>query len=498
MIILLSEQRRSAPGRRKGQFVSIKHYTPRKTTMTTADLPFDYLIGPTACVAAPDVVRSIRQEVKEQRALSLGDIRLATAMGLLSTDSLRTIGFNDGVFYALEESVSRAPASLSAPTEMVRLGTKSKQRTMHALALMVDFSDNPGVRPKADFQALLFDAQNPDSMASYYAQLSGGVLTVTGEVIGYIRAPRPYSHYTNGQSGTGENFPQNTPGLLKDVLDVYCQTDTLNRFDLNHDGYVDGVFLIHAGGGAEAEADPNLRPHKIWSHKWVLPTAFEHNGIKVFAYSTEPEDGHVGVFAHEFGHVLGLPDLYDSSYRSHGIGDWCLMAGGSWGGQGDHPVRMSCWCLAKLGWLKPQPVQHPMAIELRPLAEDPAACYQVWPNKKKGPEYFLVECRQKTGQDAALPGAGLAIWHIDETQSSNNNPLGYQVALVQADGKRDLEYNRNSGDAGDLFPGTKKVTAIDDNTVPSTRVNMGAASGISFRGIAYSARQGKATFTIEV
>lgn len=366
--------------------------------------------GPTACTASPDVIRSIQQQVKEARILSLGDVRLAKAMGLLATDSRRSVGFNDGVFYALDESAARAPAAGTAtPAQLVQLGTQSRPRTMHALALLVDFSDNPGQRPAAEFQQLLFDAEYPGSMAAYYAELSGGLLTISGSVEGYLRAPQPYSYYTDGQSGTSSNFPHNTPGLLYDILTLYCQTNSLKPFDLDGDGYVDGLFLIHAGGGAEVEPDPNQRPNKIWSHKWTLPHVFEHDGVKVYAYSTEPEDGRLGVFAHEFGHVLGLPDLYDSNYRSAGIGDWCLMAGGSWGGGGDKPVRMNCWCLAKLGWIKPQPVTQSATFTVPPLATDPQACYQVWPNNKKGPEYFLLECRHKAGQDGELPGSGLAI-----------------------------------------------------------------------------------------
>jgi immune inhibitor A len=404
-------------------------------------------------------------------------------MGLINADAIRPLGFNDGVFYPTEESVARSAPGMLQPSAMVSLVAQPQKRTMHALALLVDFSDNQGTRPKSDFETLLFDANNPDSMTSYYNELSGGLLKVTGEVIDYVRVPNPYTYYTAGKSGTGPSYPQNTPGLLVDALTVFCQNDSLARFDIDGDGYVDGIFLIHAGGGAEAERDPILRPHKIWSHKWVLPTPFTNSGVKVYAYSTEPEDGNVGVFAHEFGHVLGLPDLYDSTYRSRGIGDWCLMANGSWGGSGKRPVRLSCWCLSKLGWMKPKMVRKASTLTLPPLALDKNACYQLWTGGKKGPEYFLIENRQQTGRDSALPGSGLAVWHVDEAQSSNNNPLSYLVGLVQADGKRDLEFNRNSGDAGDLFPGSGGITRLSDKTTPSSRANDGTPTGVALTQI---------------
>jgi immune inhibitor A len=82
-----------------------------------------------------------------------------------------------------------------------------------------------------------------------------------------------------------------------------------------------------------------------------------------------------------------------------------------------------------------------------------------------------------------LPGSGLALWHIDESQSSNTNPLAYMVGLVQADGKRDLEFNRNAGDNKDLFPGANNVTAVNDTTTPSTRANDGSTTGVALSQI---------------
>ena len=306
---------------------------------------------------------------------------------------------------------------------------------------------------------MLFDPSNPNSMSSIYRELSYGTLEVTGEVIPYVRAPQPYKFYTAGKSGTGTKYPHNTPGLLFDALTEYCKTDNLKRFDTDGDGFVDGIFLIHAGGGAEAESNPAKRTEMIWSHKWVLPTEFVNQGVKVYAYSTEPEDGRVGVFSHEFGHVLGLPDLYDTSYRSEGVGNWCLMGGGSWGGSGNKPTRMSCWCLSKLGWVKPVNAKSE-AYTLDTLENNAKDCLRVWTDGKSGPEYFMIENRQTKGRDTALPGSGLAVWHIDESRSDNTNPLAYKVGLMQADGKRDLELAKNNGDDGDLFPGSSKKTGI--------------------------------------
>lgn len=453
-------------------------------------IPHRYEDGPTACRAAPAVVRDIKREIREARALSTADVRLASYMGLVQAAVRRPVGFNDGLFYPPEDvDLGRAPAD--RPLRAARLARATPRvRKLHALALLVDFKDNPGRRPPADFQRMLFDASNPDSMTRFYRDLSYGRLEVTGEAVGYVRAPHPYTWYTNGESGTGEHFPHNTPGLLVDALTELCKTERLDRFDVDGDGLVDGIFLIHAGGGAEAEPDAGKRKDMIWSHKWVLPKPFENRGVKVYAYSTEPEDGRVGVFAHEFGHVLGLPDLYDTSYRSEGVGDWCLMGGGSWGDGGNKPTRMSCWCLSKLGWITPRKARRAQ-VTLDTLENDAKACLRVSKGGKAGPEYFLLENRQDTGRDAAVPGSGLAVWHIDEKQSDNTNPLAYQVGLVQADGQRDLELAKNRGDAGDPFPGTSNKKRFADNTTPSARAHDGSPTGVVLSGIAQSDRKVK-------
>jgi len=452
-------------------------------------------VGATACTAHPKVLKNIARQLEEHNLVTTLELQIAQRIGLLATIPAGRSGFNDGIVFPYECSSGVSPLeplSSEAPLDPV----EPMKRNIHSIALLVDFSDNKGTRSAKDFENLLFDKANLNSMTNFYRQLSYGALDVTGEVIGYVRAPHPYSYYTATESGTGSNYPQNTPGLLNDVLTIFCRNDNLARFDADNDGFVDAIFLIHAGRGAEVEANPTKRKNTIWSHKWTLPQPFVNQGVKVFAYSTEPEDGRVGVFSHEFGHLLGLPDLYDTTFRSHGIGDWCLMAGGSWGGEGNRPARMSCWCLSKLGWIKPKVVTGKQTLQLDTLEEKETECYQLWTKGSIGPEYFLLENRQAKGLDAALPGYGLAVWHIDERRSNNDNPLAYLVALVQADGKKDLELLKNSGDGGDLFPGEQSIAALNDNTTPSTRSNTGSPSGVALTNIAMSG--GIVTFQAEV
>ena len=445
---------------------------------------------PTACMAAPEVVRDIKTLIRENHVLSAADARFARDAGLLPITGVERLSMNDGVIY---ETADIAGPQLSASTETPssRLTLASASGKLQCLVLLVDFPDNPGSQTSAHYRNLLFDRANPDSMRNFYKELSYNKLDIDGVVTPWLRAPHPYSHYTNAQSGTGLTYPMNCQGLLEDILKIYTATGSLAGFDANGDGYVDGLFMVHAGPGAEADPVKANRPHKIWSHKWTLPAPFVNSGVKAFAYFTAPEDGQLGVFAHEFGHFLGLPDLYDTSYRSRGVGDWCLMGGGSWGGGGATPTRMSAWCLAERGWIRPKRVRGTIGVTLATLELSPGECYRL--DLAGGPrhEYFLVENRQKTGRDIALPGSGLALWHIDRSQSSNSNALSYMVGLVQADGKRDMEFNRNGGDGGDVFPGSKKVTNVDSSALvqPNTIRNNGTPTSVRIGGITTNANR---------
>ena len=96
-----------------------------------------------------------------------------------------------------------------------------------------------------------------------------------------------------------------------------------------------------------------------------------------------------------------------------------------------------------------------------------------------GNEYFLLENRQKTGFDVSLPGDGLLIWHIDEAQSANTDENHYKVALMQADGKRDMERNTNRGDAGDPYPGTSNNNTFSATSNPNSKSYANADSCVA-------------------
>jgi hypothetical protein len=131
----------------------------------------------------------------------------------------------------------------------------------------------------------------------------------------------------------------------------------------------------------------------------------------------------IGVFAHEFGHAFGLPDLYDtddSNGDSEGVGNWCLMAGGSWGGDGNTPERpthMSAWSKEFLGWVTPKAV----TADTKPATLPSVRTRQSLKVSISSTQYYLVENRQQKLFDQNLPTGGVAIWRINDSVDSGRN-----------------------------------------------------------------------------
>lgn len=252
------------------------------------------------------------------------------------------------------------------------------------------------------------------SVTEYFSQVSGGKISMSGQVIGPYLLPRTLVTYANGASGcrdpvTGNAPPEpNTRTMGHDALELAKPHINLDPYDNDGNGFVDAFVVVHAGSGAEVDNDLN----KIWSVKWVLPESVKVGNVSVYAFLTIPEDARLGVCCHELGHLLfGWPDLYDIDYSSEGVGDWCLMAGGSWGGTpaGDTPCHPSAWCKLNQEWITlnvPAKIQHLTLPDVKD-ATSGYPIYKLTMANVPAAEYFLLENRQRNGFDVSLPAAGL-------------------------------------------------------------------------------------------
>ncbi|MFC1800235.1 M6 family metalloprotease domain-containing protein, partial [Candidatus Eisenbacteria bacterium] len=213
-----------------------------------------------------------------------------------------------------------------------------------SIVIIVDFDDNTadtGTYPTSHYNDLLFSVGTypTGSMRDYYLENSYGNFETTGQTSGWHRMPENYSYYVDGNNGFN-SYPRNAQGLTEDAVIAADPYIDFSQYDNDgpdgipdsgdDDGFVDALFVVHAGPGAEVTGSP----YDIWSHAWGTYNYVPVDGVYVYGYSMEPEDGDIGVFCHELGHVLGLPDFYDYGYDSRGAGYWSVMAGGSWGGGG--------------------------------------------------------------------------------------------------------------------------------------------------------------------
>lgn len=382
--------------------------------------------------------------------------------------------------------------------------------TVFALTLLGRYSDSSPIYTREALQTKLFDGPTTTgTVTDYYHEVSYGQMVFTGECKGWYNTPGTMASYVGSNSGLGVN------GGPRFVLDVIAASDAALNY-ANHIQYYDNQGKPHIGfiavvhTGADAAAGAN----NIWSHRWTFTVAnggqpYITNDIDPVSgqaviidgdYAIQPElkgsnNGggpivEIGVFAHEFGHIFGLPDLYDTDNSSEGLGNWCLMAGGTYGGDGSSaqtPTHMSAWCKKEMGWVTPQLITEFKKDFSIPSVTTNPVIYKMWRTSQPGSiEYFLLENRQKTGFDSRLPSDGLLIYHVDESRNSNQNEDRYLVDLEQADGLRNLNKGNNRGDAGDPFPGITQNRNFDFSTTPNSHSYTAGPTYISARNIRLS------------
>ena len=282
------------------------------------------------------------------------------------------------------------------------------QDTFKVLIIMADFDDQPGsdglvYAQPSDFDQLLLSHNSFDyhySMAEFYMDNSYGNFYLEGLVVGWYRMPQTYAYYVDGQNGFG-SYPRNAQRMVEDALLMADADVDYSEFDNDGNGYIDGLFMVHSGPGAEQTGSDD----DIWSHMGGLYTTLHLDGVNINTYTQQPEEDDdmgltsMGVYAHEYGHFIGLPDLYDYDGSSAGCGDWSLMAGGSWNYSGRYPAFMDAWCKSAVGFLDPINVTSNMTdVEFPSSYYNPVA-YRVWANGAFEDQYFLVENRQRIGND---------------------------------------------------------------------------------------------------
>jgi len=378
------------------------------------------------------------------------------------------------------------------------------------------------------------------TLRNYYNEVSYDQYQIDIEVVDWVTLSHPYEYYLGQNQGylANENGDARMGDLVLEAVKLADENIDFSEYAV--DGEVPGIFIIHRGTGAEYSRDPEV----IWSHKWNILSARyyghyyrtgeylpnnqqtimellaeqEVDGVIVDTYNIVPEVGrditgfrgvvqdpmpaYAGVYAHEFGHVLGLPDQYDYGYQSEGTGMFTLMASGSYGRtinnawySGQTPVHIDAWSKLYLGFAEPIEIIEDESITLKPVTEAPDI-YKLEVPGSNGREYFLLENRQQESFDEGLSYNvdgeslhGLVVYHIvddmiqkrfgrpNEAENWDTNHLGksqqslssygqthYGFSVIQADGMFDLEKYNNDADAGDVFPGKYNVTSLSSKS----------------------------------
>ncbi len=304
------------------------------------------------------------------------------------------------------------------------------------------------------FENLLFsEAPGAVSMRNFYIEQSSNRYAVNGDVTDWVTVPGDATSYDDDLGGPavwsfvndsidGWYVDMLADGMTPAQIAAYLSKfDIWDRYDYNGngnfnepDGYIDHFQSVHAGMGEEVGGGI-LQGQAIWSHRWYAfygadgpdgtgPNSFGgiqvgNSGYWIGDYTIEPENGGVGVFAHEFAHDLGLPDLYATQGGENSTGFWTLMSSGSYGnsgipadGIGTKPIHMGAWEKFQLGWLNYQVARAGVKSEHK---LGPAET-----NTKQAQGLFVVLPRKSVTTNLGAPYAGSKFYYSGSGDNIDN------------------------------------------------------------------------------
>jgi M6 family metalloprotease-like protein len=351
---------------------------------------------------------------------------------------------------------------------------------VRGLAILVEFTDQKFTL--SDPQQYFYDLLNKEgfsengatgSARDYFVDASLGQFVPTFDVVGPVTLPHDMEYY-GGNDKWGED--QRVEYLAIDAADLVDDFVDFTKYDVNNDGYIDNVYIFYAGYG---ESDRSDLPNTVWPQSWDLSeagnTIYRHDGLILehFACSNEIQSSNlpdgIGTFVHEFSHVIGLPDLYNTVATSASYTPyyWSVLDIGCYLNDSNTPPTYSSYERNAMSWVEPKLITGATSITLNPFDTSNECCLVQTDTES---EFYLFENRQQTGWDSYLPGHGMVIWHIDFDQKIwdnnvvNNTKSRQHVDIVEANNN---PAGSKTAMAGYSWPGTSNKTTFSSTTTPA-------------------------------
>jgi len=321
---------------------------------------------------------------------------------------------------------------------------------LRLFVVLAGFPDRPLAHPRAYFTggptALV------DRLVAYWSEVSAGRLRIVptvGEAV--VTLPRARRLYV-----------QRPAELASDALAAFSAA--ASGRDRDALAGADALVVFFAGPGRESHTQSG-DPDDPWSNYTAVIPPPDDPPLREACVIAEEEMApfsSFGVLCHEFGHLLGLPELYAPGGAAHeGVGVWDLMGQGTWLGRGDAPPGLSAWSKLRLGWVDVETVTTTTPALALPAVQTTPRVVKIPAVPGVPEEYYLLENRARIGVDRSLPGEGLLVWHVDERvrgfRSGESDPAHKLLHLVEADGRGDLDRGHaaggNRGDATDPWRG---------------------------------------------
>ena len=316
------------------------------------------------------------------------------------------------------------------------------------------------------------------SVRDYFFQNSMGIFDPTFDVVGPVEIPYPDTYVGKDN--------KNIYPVLKSALEKANEKVDFTQYDLDENGYVDMVYFIFAGYGSYM---PGNNENYVWPHASNLAYYSRFMGLRYdgmmfsrYACSVEIQDleeladkqqtlDGIGTMCHEFSHVLGLADHYDTDYEENGEtehpGEWDVMASGADYNNGLTPAGYSAYERYSLGFAPLRTLEVAGSYELKPFNE--ANEFYRIPTETRN-EFFFIENRQKMGWDRFIPGHGLLVWRVDSTNKKvwddntvNCNPSHMYIEVLRA------RPDKGINTAWTPFPGTSNITDLTANGYPQLK-----------------------------